>query len=327
MTILEPRSGQRRRRLLTVLIWLLGLPGLAWAVVRLSGWQGRGVMQLTAFTPYAAAGALLVAVLTLSTRRWIAGAVAVAVAGCLAACVLPRALPDHDRGPSTGVELRVMSANLRIGGADPAAVVALVRAHDVAVLALQEFTPQARAALTAAGLDTLLPYSALAPLPSAYGSAVYSRFPVEGTGARNDGFRQAYATVRPPGAGPLLVESAHPYAPSSLAMVRLWRATLAKEPRADPAGTPRILLGDFNSTLDHAALRTLIRSGYRDAADALGKGLVGTWGPYAERPLPPVTIDHVLVDRRIGVRDLAVARVPRTDHRAVIAVLTVPLAR
>jgi hypothetical protein len=37
-----------------------------------------------------------------------------------------------------------------------------------------------------------------------------------------------------------------------------------------------------------------------------------------------VTFDHVLVDERIGVREVTVHAVPDTDHCAVIAVLTLP---
>jgi hypothetical protein len=39
-----------------------------------------------------------------------------------------------------------------------------------------------------------------------------------------------------------------------------------------------------------------------------------------------VTIDHVLVDTRIGVRDVQVHQIPKTDHRSIIASLTVPKA-
>ena len=70
----------------------------------------------------------------------------------------------------------------------------------------------------------------------------------------------------------------------------------------------------------------MISHGYRDAADADGAGLIGTWGTYNGHPLPPVAIDHVLVDRRIGVRDVQVHGVPRSDHRAVLASLMVPRA-
>ena len=40
--------------------------------------------------------------------------------------------------------------------------------------------------------------------------------------------------------------------------------------------------------------------------------------------MPPVTLDHVLVDRRIGVRDVHVRAVSGSDHRAVLATVTLP---
>jgi endonuclease/exonuclease/phosphatase (EEP) superfamily protein YafD len=315
-----------RRVVRTLLVWLLVLPGLAWAVLRLGGWEHGPLVMLFAFTPYAVVLAVLPALVALLARRWLAAAVAVVAVAILAVSVLPRALPDHDRGPTAGVEVHVMTGNMLEGGADPGTIVGLVRDHDVAVLALQEFTPHAQDALAAAGLGALLPYSSLMPEEDTTGSAVYSRFPVTAPGAHRNGggFMQAYGTIQPAGAQQLLVESAHPLAPFNMLALKDWRSDLADEPRPGP--TPRILLGDFNSTLDHEPLRRLISRGYRDAADTDGSGLIGTWGPYDGDPIPPVTIDHVLVDRRIGVRDVQVHGLPRSDHRAVLASLIVPTA-
>ena len=330
MTITSAPPGIRpvRRAVRTVLLWLLVLPGLAWAVLRLFGGERGFLVQLFAFTPYVAVCAWVPAVLALALRKWLTGAVAVLAAAILAVCVLPRALPDENRGPSAGVRLRVMTINMFVGGADPAAIVKLVRDHDVGVLAVQEFSPGARAGLSAAGLDSLLPYAALADEVGTTGSGLYSRYPIATSGSQRSsgGNMQVYATIRPPGAGPLQVESAHPLAPYAVSALGLWRGDLDAEPRADPDQPPRILLGDFNSTLDHAPVRDLISHGYRDAADATGKGLAGTWGPYNGLPIPPITLDHVLVDRRIGVRDVQVRGVTGSDHRAVIASLTVPAA-
>jgi hypothetical protein len=61
--------------------------------------------------------------------------------------------------------------------------------------------------------------------------------------------------------------------------------------------------------------------GYRDAAAATGTGLKPTWPADL---VPVATLDHVLVDTRIGVRTVSVHPVPDTDHRAVCAVLTLP---
>jgi len=331
MTITSSRPAAvarpAKRLAVTVLVWLIVLPGTAWAVTRFFGWERGLLVQLFAFTPYVAAAVWLPALIALFSRRWLAAAVAVVAAAILAVCVIPRAVVNN-RGPAAGTELHVLTSNVLAGGADPATVVGLVRGHDVSVLAMQEFTPGIQARLTEAGLDALLPYSSLAPEVGTTGSAVYSRFPITEPGARRNGggFQQAYGTVQPTGAGPLTIESAHPAAPYSIGALGDWRRDLAQQRPAEPNGTPRILLGDFNATLDHKVLRELISHGYRDAADADGAGLVGTWGPYSGNALPPVTIDHVLVDDRIGVRDVQVHRVPRSDHRSVLASLVVPAA-
>ncbi|MCY1140387.1 endonuclease/exonuclease/phosphatase family protein [Actinoplanes sp. Pm04-4] len=327
----EVRPGRRVRR--TALLLLLTLPGLAWAAVRLLGWEQGPLVQLVAFTPYAAMWSFVPLLAALLSRKWLVATVAALATVMFAAAVLPRALPDRDQGPATGVPVTVMTINMFIGAADPAAVVRLVRENDVAILAVQEFTPESAAGLQAAGIDALLPHHALADEIGTTGSGLYSRFPMTGQASRRgdggglqDGNLQAYATIQPPGAGPIFVESAHPLAPYALRAEDAWRADLASMPRPDQGGVPKLLLGDFNSTLDHQPLRDLIGHGYRDAADATGKGLIGTWGPYDGLPIPSVTLDHVLADKRIGVRDVSVHGVSGSDHRAVVATVTLPPA-
>jgi len=303
---------------------VLVLPGLIWAAIRLFGLERGWLVQLMAFTPYVAAAVWVPVVIALVARRWLVAAIGAVAALVLAACVLPRAIPDRDRGPSTGFDLTVMTINMYIGQADPGAIVRLVRKDDVSILAVQEFTTPAKDGLAAAGLDQLLPYNALAddPAHGTTGSGLYSRFPMtwRGDDQGAGGNLQAFATIQPPHGRALDVQSAHPLAPFDSSALPFWRADLAAEPVPDPAGPPRILLGDFNSTLDHEPVRALIRRGYRDAADAVGAGLLPTWGTH----VPPITLDHVLVDKRIGVREVSVHRIAKSDHRAVIATLTVP---
>jgi endonuclease/exonuclease/phosphatase (EEP) superfamily protein YafD len=325
MTIIEPAPPRTRRRGRSALWWLLVLPGVLWAAVRLGGWERGPLVQLFAFTPYVAAWSVPIAVLALIRRRWIAGSFAVVAALALVVAVLPRAVPD-EQPAAAGPQLRVMTANMLVGGADPAAVVRLVRLHRVDVLALQEYTPGAEAALLAAGLAAELPQRRGDPEVGTTGSALWSRHPLSDTGMRRNGggFGQSYGTVAVPGGPPVLVESVHPLAPAAVRDLDDWRGDLDAEPRATRRGPLRILLGDFNATLDHEPLRRLVDSGYRDAADALGKGLIATWGPYDGDPIPPVTIDHVLVDERIRVDELSVHDQPASDHRAVVATVTLP---
>ena len=93
-------------------------------------------------------------------------------------------------------------------------------------------------------------------------------------------------------------------------------------------GPLRVLVGDFNATLDHVELRRLLATGYRDAASVVGKGLTPTWPYFGPRwaITPKVTIDHVLADRRIGVRSFEAFTIPGTDHRVILAELVIPLA-
>ena len=321
-----------------------------WTAARLLGLdRGAPWVQLIAFTPYVAAASLLPLGAALVTRLWWHAGVAVVLAGLLAACVLPRAVGGPSPGETTSaasaaggagaaagraaggraatVRLRVLTANLYVGAADARALVGRVRAEGVDVLAVQELTPPEAQALDAAGLAALLPYRSVNPLPGGRGSGLYSRHPITEPGVRAfpSGFSQAHATVHVPGAVPVRVESAHPRAPSDVAG---WEGDIALEPPTDPSGPPRILLGDFNATLDHRGLRAVVASGYRDAAASVGAGLIPTWPSIAtawyDLPVPPVTIDHVLADRRIGIAGVDVARTPGSDHRALRADLDLP---
>jgi endonuclease/exonuclease/phosphatase family metal-dependent hydrolase len=322
---------RRRSRALTWAVWICVTPFAAWSLVRTGGWErGWTAIDLLAFTPYVAAASVGALALALGTRRWWAAGVAAVAVVALGFCVLPRFVADADaaRPATPGPAVVFMSSNMLAGGADAAQLVGLVRDRHVDVLALQEFTPGAEQALRAAGLDALLPYKTSSALDGVGGSGLYSRYPLSDTGVRVNpgGFRQAYATVTVPGARPVAVESVHPVPPDDPFGIDQFWAGVAGQPPATPDGPVRVLLGDFNSTLDHVVLRRLIDTGYRDAAAAVGAGLTPTWPFYGEHEgtVPRVTIDHVLADARIGVGDVSAVTVRHTDHRALFATLTLP---
>lgn len=307
--------------------WPLATLAAIVALVRVLGLEsGVPLVQIIAFTPYLAAGCVAAAVLTGLMRRPVATAITAVAALSLAAVVVPRAIGSPDAGP--GTPLVVMSANLRVGDADAASVVDLVREANVDVLALQELTEQAEQALLDEGLATVLPFRESHPGPLASGSAIYSRHPLTDAGARlvsDPGFVQAYATVTLEDGGSVTVESAHPVPPSGVDRTRAWLTGLRNQVPASDGGT-RILAGDFNATLDHDALRALLATGYRDAADAVGAGLTPTWPYHGPRSLitPKVALDHILAPVGVGVRDFRAVTIPYTDHRAIIATLLIP---
>nr|WP_165521912.1 endonuclease/exonuclease/phosphatase family protein [Micromonospora zingiberis] len=321
-------AGRCRASLVgTAVGWLAVAPGAAWALARLVGLDRGPLVQALAFTPYAAVASLVPLLLALALRRRWPAVVAAVTTATLLAVVAPRALPTAQPAVA-GPTVRLLTANLLAGAADAATVVEVVRTEGVDVLVVQEFTPTAEAELDRLGLDQLMPYRQLNPVVGTPGSGLYARHPISAGGIRSLrgawGFTQAYATVRVPGAPEVRVESAHPAAPYAVNQVGYWRDDLAAQPPATPDGPLSILAGDFNATLDHGPLRALLRTGYVDAAAAVGAGLAGTWGPYDGDLIPPVVIDHVLVDRRIAVRDLTVRPLPGSDHRMLLAELRLP---
>lgn len=317
-----------------MVLWGLAAVLAAFTVLRLTGWErGTPLVQLIAFTPYVAPAALLCAAwaaFTGATGPWV---VCVLAWAALSAVVVPRLLATRPTGPGgrTGATLRVMTANVLFDQGDMTALLEQAKIDDIDVLAVQELTPHALAALETAGVDGLLPFRVAHPGRGGTGSGLFSRHPLTPTGgdgpARRHGcgMRQAGATVHVPGAGPVLVESVHPCAPRP-GRTACWARDLAAQPHAG-GDVPQVLLGDFNATLDHGPLRRLLRTGYRDAAAARGQGLAPTW-PFRRGPglpvVPRVTLDHVLADRRIGVLDTGTRHVPGSDHRAVFAELHLP---
>jgi endonuclease/exonuclease/phosphatase (EEP) superfamily protein YafD len=312
-----------------------------WTMVRASGAERWTLpVQLMAFTPYVAATALalppVAAAMALASRgrgsrsrRWSPVVLSTLVAVALAWCVLPRAVADAPTAAdrAMGPVLRVMTSNLLFGSATVADIVRIVSERKVDLLAVQELTPQSAEALGASPLVDLLPYRVVRAELGAGGSGLYSRFPLRGEEDAwfPGGFARVRARVDVPGAQPVAMESVHTYAPVSADATADWTAGFAALPPAPRSGPVGVLLGDFNATLDHAPMRRLLGTGYRDAAATMGTGLVPTW-PFDGRAVPRVTIDHVLADRRVGIRAASVHRVPGSDHRAVLAELVLPPA-
>ncbi|MFN2495181.1 MAG: endonuclease/exonuclease/phosphatase family protein [Pseudonocardiaceae bacterium] len=305
--------------MLTLLLAVGVCAAVGAALLRMVGTgASRWAFAALSFTPYALAGAGVLVLVGLATRRWgssLAAALAVVVLGV---GVLPRALADTQPS-ATGPALTVASSNLYFGQADAGAVVELVRSHKVDVLSLQELTPQAVAALDAAGLWRLLPYRVLRPEPRAAGSGLASRYPLrERASTRSSSYHwQPAAAVELPGAAETEVVAVHAVAPVGRIPPATWRAELGgPAPRPGPA--TRLLVGDFNATLDHQPLRALLSTGYRDAADVLGRGLRATW-PTDTALAPVAAIDHVFVEQTCLVRSFETLPVPGADHRAVVA--------
>jgi len=304
-------------------IWIPVAPLVAWALVRVFGLdEGFPLTLLMVFTPYAAIAAFLVTGVAVAVQNWTA-ALAVGIATvCLAAAVLPRAIGNGTTDAAGHENLSVLSANVYFGKANPKALLGLVERYDVDLLSVQELTPRFDRRLRRAGLAHRLPYWIAETRTGAAGAGLYSRFPLYKLPGRGFYFRMPRALVDLPNGRRIRVVAVHPYPPVK-GRTRVWSESLESLPSADE-GTPWILIGDFNSTLDQSLMRDTAGRGYRDAGEVAGKGLEPTW-PNAASALPPlITIDHVLADRRLGIVDYGVEDLSGSDHRSIHAELALP---
>jgi endonuclease/exonuclease/phosphatase (EEP) superfamily protein YafD len=319
MTVAEETRVRRKNPLVTALLVVPLVPLAALVALRLIGYDGDWyTLVALSLTPYVAAAGVVFGGLALALRRWWAGGIALVLAIVLAVLVLPR-LSASDQRDVHGKTLRVLASNLLYGQADPKAVVDLVREQRIDVLNLVELTPRAVDGLTSAGLFQALPYRVLHPAPGAFGSGIVSRFPLKEVNLTGDSAAKQPGAQADLGDGVVAeIVAVHPISPD--VDTPQWEREIKDLSRAAGEHGLRILAGDFNATLDHAAFRTVLSRGYNDAAEERGAGLSPTWPSSS----PVVTIDHVVVDNRAAVEDYRVFGVAGSDHRAVFAEVRLP---
>jgi endonuclease/exonuclease/phosphatase family metal-dependent hydrolase len=280
-------------------------------------------VALVSFTPQVAAAAPWAALgLRLAGRR--GPAVTAAVAGAVLSWVVRSRVNPRPQPAAEGPVLRVVTCNVYFGQADAEVIVGLVRKSDADVLFLQELTADAVTRLKQAGLEDLMPYSRLDLRGGPRGSGIYSRYPLgDGPAVPPTTMAHPSALLQLPRGDTVELICVHPVAPGLRRWggAARWREELAVLP--PPGELPRVVAGDFNASLDHAAFRAVLALGYSDAALQTGKALMPTWGaPGRERAV--LTLDHVLVDPGSAVLDYSVNYVPRSDHRAVYAEIQLP---
>ncbi|MCV7302834.1 endonuclease/exonuclease/phosphatase family protein [Mycobacterium barrassiae] len=316
-------------RLFVTVLGLLALAvGAAGLVARYLPVTNDVVLVVAAAAPYLTVASLIALFMFVIARRWVLTIVAAPLCVVMIAVQLPRFIgPEKVGVPSVAV--RVVTANLGFGSADPRAVTEMA-STTADVLVIQELTPEAATGLSSAGLDATFPYRVLNPGASSSGIGVWSRYPIIDS-ARIDGYQMPMlrARIQIPGVMfPTSVVAVHLAAPwvQSLHYFRddlaHFPVTLREVSREAGSGAV-IVAGDFNSTLDMQPFRKLLAEGYRDAGEQAGAGLTLTY-PSKSWRRPVVGIDHVLVYNCSASTAQTVA-LPGSDHRGLATVIDVPV--
>jgi endonuclease/exonuclease/phosphatase family metal-dependent hydrolase len=301
---------------------------VGWAA-RLLPVNGHPVVVVAALACWLGLGAPLGLVLFALCRQRVLAVVAAAMTAAVVVAQLPLFVGEAPAGPA--VALRVMTANLFLGQADPRVLVATA-ATSADILAVQELTPEAVARLSSAGLDRQFPFRVLDAREYASGVGLWSRYPVTES-SRIGGFALAMIRARvhvdgvPVDPVILVAHVAGPW-PQPIAD---WQRDMALMPAALDAASAAVVTGcaitagDFNATYDMSTFRKLLRGGYRDAAEQAGAGITATYPAKGWVP-PLLAIDHVLT-QRCPATSVDAVDVPGSDHRGLLATLVVPTGR
>jgi endonuclease/exonuclease/phosphatase (EEP) superfamily protein YafD len=287
----------------------------------------RLLVMATALVPLALPGYVLAAGAAWTVRRLSAhgrvrrtgtGALVAAVLGALlhAGLLLPSYVGGHASGEP---DLTVMTANLRLGQADPGDVKRLALDEDADVVVLEEVTPALIPGL--AGLRTSHPYVAGGAAPGAFGTVVYSRYPL--TQVTQLPVSKGAWQMRVAAPEPFWLVAVHTSQP--LTAYAAWVADHAALDRAVARlEGPAVLAGDFNATLDHRPMRRLLGAGLIDAARDADAGWQPTWPVSAwDGRLQPfglglMALDHVLFTADYSAISSSTYVMPRSDHRALV---------
>lgn len=287
-------------------------------------------MLVTSFVPFALFGYLVAAIglallrrgMEPVLRRWATGGIVLALSGAVfhAALLLPAYFGDH---PTGRPDLTVMALNMHLGNADATSAVELVRSQKVQVASFEEVTPAEYQRLLAAGLRSTMPYASGTPGPDASGTVIFSAYPVSSPQTvplSHGGYR-----VRVLAPTPFWLVAVHAGQPivSPGGWQGDWGVLNSVVPALDG---PVIMMGDFNTTLDHGPMRELLGKGFADAARSANSGWQPTWPSGSNSTGLPrfvglLTIDHVITRGPYRAISTQTYVVPHTDHRALVALL------
>lgn len=218
---------------------------------------------------------------------------------------------------------RIMTLNTKEGGADASQIVNTVKDEHVEILALQEVSADLINRLATAGIAHYLPYSVAAQQTwhdNGGVNVLYSAAPME---AANTNLIPVESSSIPAvtidfAGRKVCFGSVHPFSPRP-SNQGLWNKSLDSIAQLRMYPSLYVLMGDFNSTWDHASFRYLLGNRFLDSGEQAGEGVHMTYPAM----LPIAEIDHIVHDKGVNVGDLETKYIHGSDHRALLATLEV----
>jgi endonuclease/exonuclease/phosphatase (EEP) superfamily protein YafD len=218
-------------------------------------------------------------------------------------------------GATPGQHLRILHSNVLTNNRRYSDVISLVKAEqpDIAVF-VEVSTAWAR---ELAVLSEMFPYSLQQQESENFGSAIYSKLPLENASVQGFSSRRKslLADVKFQGKTISLI-LAHPSVPiKQESFIDRNQQLAAIGEYGAQVKNPLIVVGDFNTTMWSPFYKNMVKTGKLRNARS-GFGLLPTWPTFM--PLVYIPIDHFLVSKEIGVLKIRTGRNVGSDHLPLI---------
>lgn len=326
---------------LSAVLWLIILGAGALMALRSLPVQyadGPAIPELVSFVPWLFAPVVLCLVLAFLWRRRLLLVVTIAAFGVLfwwhRGFILPgtqvsdtAAAAVAQTADTSDGAARIMTLNTLNGQASASDIVRICQEQNVEILCLQELSDDLVAALSEAGIDSILPYHVVSEGASAINNGgrngIWSAAPMSNVSTNLLPIETSSMPAADIQVGDRLVRivSVHPNSPVRGAQ-DVWQEGLSVIGSLSGYDHAYLIMGDFNSTWDHAHFRQLLGDAFVDAGEQSGQGFHMTYPSNSLVP-PAVEIDHIVYmkDSGIVVSDLSTESVSGSDHMALLGTL------
>ena len=223
-------------------------------------------------------------------------------------------------GATPRQHLRILHSNVLTSNRRYSEVISLVKAEqpDIAVF-VEVSTVWAK---ELAVLSEIFPYSSNLQESDRFGSAIYSKLPLENTSIKAFSKRRKslFADVKFQGKIISLI-LVHPTVPiKQQSFIERNRQLAAIGEYAAQVKNPLIVLGDFNTTMWSPFYKNMVKTGNLRNARS-GFGILPTWPTFM--PVAYIPIDHFLVSKEIGVLKIRTGGNVGSDHLPLITDLVI----
>jgi endonuclease/exonuclease/phosphatase (EEP) superfamily protein YafD len=218
-------------------------------------------------------------------------------------------------GATPGQHLRILHSNVLRSNRRYSEVISLVKAEQPDIAVFVEVNTSWAKELSV--LSEIFPYYSQQQESEIFGSAIYSKLPLENASVKAFSNQRKSLLVDVKFQGEIIsLILVHPTVPvKQESFINRNKQLAAIGEYAAQVKNPLIVVGDFNTTMWSPFYKNMVKTGNLRNARS-GFGILPTWPTFL--PLAYIPIDHFLVSKEIGVLKIRTGRNVGSDHLPLI---------